>query len=93
MPGILSEQEKNYCLGLEAIRKKDYVRADFYFQKCASLYGGSEGFEIIAQATQILAFIEERRHNWEKTKDEIKETIENGKETVLRREGVEEKTR
>lgn len=93
MPGILSEPEKAYCLGLEAIRNKEYARADNYFKACAELHQGSQGFEIISQAARILAYIELQKQGHGNFENEIKENIENGQETILRRQGIEEETR
>ncbi len=92
MSGILTEQEKAYCLGLEALKEKDFATADRYFRACGDLHRDSRGYQIIAQATAILAFIAEEKLRQRKIESKIKEIKENGEETVVRGEGLEEET-
>ena len=88
MAGILSGQEKAYCRGLDALRKNDYIVADKFFKECSELHRGSHGFEIIAQATQMLVFIEGQKQKQHLTEN-TKEIEENGKETILLGQGLE----
>jgi|GEM_PF-3586978 len=92
MSGILTDEEKAYCRGLEALREKNYVSAYEEFEICGNLYSESRGFTIIAEATRILACLSQDRKRLEKIEKKIKETSGYGKETIILREGIEEET-
>jgi len=91
---MLSSEEKAYCRALEALRKKDYITADIEFDAAIQLYRESSGFRIMAQAAKILAELEQREKQLQITKETIiEETVTHGEETVIRRQGFQEKTR
>jgi outer membrane protein assembly factor BamD (BamD/ComL family) len=90
MDGILTPEEKAYCRGLEALRKKDYAVADKEFKACAKLHGDSRGFNIIAQAAGLMAVLQQEKVKISKLENHIRETAENGEETVVCRQISEE---
>lgn len=89
---MLSKEEKAYCKGLAALRKNDFATADKEFEICAKLFGQSEGFKIIAEATHLLTYLRRNEKRTEKEKNDIKEINTNGKETVICGQGVQEET-
>ena len=54
---MLSPEEKAYCRGLEALKKKNYAAADKEFKECGELYGRGRGFKIIVEAVHLLAYL------------------------------------
>lgn len=92
MSGILTDEEKAYCRGLEALKGKNYVLANRELEICGNLYRESRGFTIIAEATRILACLNQDRERLAKIENKIKETSGYGKETVICGEGIEEET-
>lgn len=89
---MLSLEEKAYCRALESLRKKDYITADRELETCQALFADSRGMQIISQATRLLAYIQSEKQTNESKKQSIKETIDNGEETVICGQGQQEET-
>jgi outer membrane protein assembly factor BamD (BamD/ComL family) len=88
----LNKEEKAYCRALEALRKKDYTTADKEFKICGQQYGKNQGFNIISQATKLLAYLRQRDGKLTKLETEIKESGTHGEETIVCGQGQQEKS-
>ena len=87
---MLSPEEKAYCRGLEALKKKDYAAADKEFETCREQYGHSQGFMIIAEAAHLLTRLRQEKEPTEIKENDIKENSSYGEETIVCRQGLQE---
>jgi hypothetical protein len=87
---MLSVEEKAYCRGLEALRRKDYAAAAAEFELCGERRTASPGFAIAAEATRLLAYVGEERRRMNEIDHIVKETPGHGKETIIRGQGLQE---
>jgi TolA-binding protein len=89
---MLKKEEKAYCRALEALQNKDYTAADKEFESCSDLYADSQGFNIISEATKLLAELKREKKKFDKTENEIEEAVCHGEETVVCGQGQQEET-
>lgn len=90
---MLTPQEKAYCRGLEALRRKDFIAADKEFATCGEQTAGHDRFSILTEATRLLAYIRLEKDRLNKIENTLQETIHHGKETIICRQGIEEEPR
>jgi hypothetical protein len=90
---VLTPQEKAYCRGLEALRRRDFIAADKEFAACGEQNTGRDRFSILIEATRLLAYIRMEKERLAKMENTLQETIHHGQETIVCRQGIEEEPR
>ncbi len=90
---MLTPEEKAWCRGLAAVRRKEYDAAAREFSLMGQQPAGNGRLSIIVEAVRVLACVQQEKKRLVEINDQIQETELHGKETVLRRQGIQEETR
>jgi hypothetical protein len=70
---MLSDAEKAYSRGLEAIRKKDFRAAIGFFKSAENQFAENEEFRILFGSTELLLAVKDEIFELENNKIEIEE--------------------
>ncbi len=85
---MLNAAEKAYCLALEALKRREYRRADELFEQAAGFFADNPEFRLVRETTRLLVTVKEELGSFESAESnertEIEEVMSYGEKDELR---------
>jgi len=85
---MLNAAEKAYCLALQALKRREYRRADKLFDQAAGFFADNREFRLVRETTRLLVAVKEELGSFESDESnertELEEVLTYGEKDELR---------